>query len=264
MGLLEGKVAIVTGSGRGIGRAVAIALAAEGAAIGLAARSRDEIESAAAEIRGRGGSAVAVPTEVGRQEDVDALVATVRDRLGDIDILVNNAAVTGPTGLLWETDMGAWQEVFEINVLGLVRCARAVLPGMVKRRRGKIINVGSEAGRSDAWAATHAEQPAYGATKAAVIRFSECLAHQVKTYGINVNCVGVRAHTRLSGESRMALNRVRGESVPAMPDEVPPQERMLPQENVGAFIFLAFTLSDHVTGAYLEANSLPDYIHRHW
>ena len=105
MSLLKGKVAVVTGAGRGIGRAVAVALAQEGAVLGLAARSSDEIERVADDIRKCGSRAVAVPTDVGCQENVDTFFARVREELGEVDILVNNAAVTVPFGFLWGSDV---------------------------------------------------------------------------------------------------------------------------------------------------------------
>ena len=250
VGLLDGKVAVVTGAGRGIGRAVAVGMAVEGAALGLAARSAPEIESAAEEIRSRGGRAVAVPTDVGRQEDVDALFTRVRDELGQVDILVANAAIAGPFGKLWETDPNMWQQVLNVNVIGLARCAHAVLPSMTARRCGKIIIVGSMAGRSDAWASNCHKQMAYGTSKAAVSRFSQLLAAQVREHGINVNCVGVAADTRL-GEDTIPL------------EEKPVEERVLPEENVAPFVFLASSLADHVTGAYFEANALPNVLRRH-
>lgn len=262
MGLLTGRTAVVTGAGRGIGRAVAIAMAAEGASLGLAARSPREIEQVADEIRMQGGQALAIPTDVARQEDVDALFARVREELGEVDILVDNAAVVGPIGKLWETDPNAWQQVLDINVIGMARCARAVLPGMIARRYGKIIIVGSTAGRSEGWASHCHEQMAYGVSKAAVNRFSEILAAQVREYGINVNCIGVSADTRLGEEALQMAARQRGEPLPRTVEEKPLEQRILPEENIAPFIFLASSLADHITGAYIEANKLPDITRR--
>ena len=262
MGALEGKVAVVTGAGRGVGRAAAMAFATEGAAVALAARSLSEIEHVAGEVRTRGGRALAVATNVARREDVDTLFGRVSDELGPVDILVNNAAVMGPLGMLWETDPEAWRELFDVNVIGMVRCARAALPGMIARRYGRIINVGSNAGRSHSWAGEPPEILAYGASKAAVIRFSSGLAEQVKSYGVNVNCIGVGAHTRLSDETWQTVARLRGEPAPPTLDEVPVEECILPEENAALFVFLASPSSDHITGQYVEANSLPDRLRR--
>ncbi len=262
MSLLKGKVAVVTGAGRGIGRAVAVALAGEGAVVGLAARSSDEIERVADEIRKRGSRAVAVPTDVGCQEDVDAFFARVREELGEVDILVNNAAVTVPFGFLCETDPNKWQQLFNINVIGMARCARAVLPVMISQRYGKILNVGSQAGRSENWALQCHEQMGYGVSKAAVIRFSECLAAQVREYGINVNCIGVGADTRLGEDALQAAAQQRGESPPPRLNEMPMDERVWPEENVAPFVFLSSSLGDHITAVYIEANTLTDVMRR--
>lgn len=249
MGVLDGKVAVVTGAGRGIGRAVAIGMAAEGAAVGLAARSTCEIESVAGEIRSLGGRALAVTADISLQEDVDNLFARVRDELGNLDILVANAAIAGPYGTIWETEPNAWQQVMNVNVIGMARCAHAVLPSMITRRYGKIIIVGSRAGGSDKWAWDCHKQMAYGTSKAAVNRFSQLLAAQTHKYCINVNCVGVGADTTL-GKDTIPL------------PEKPAEERVLPEENVAVFIFLASSLADHVTGAYFEANNLSDVMRR--
>ena len=134
MELLNGKVAVVTGAGRGIGRAIAEVFAAEGAAVALAARSADEIDRAAAEIRSQGGRALPISTDVTRQDDVESLFAQVYDELGEVDILINNVGILGPIDHMWETDPAAWQETFDVNVVGLVRCMRAILPEMIARQ----------------------------------------------------------------------------------------------------------------------------------
>lgn len=257
MELLAGKVAVVTGAGRGVGRGVAVEFAEAGAAVALAARTVGEIESVAEEIRSSGGSAMAVPTDVTRQSEVDSLFDRTREELGEIDILVNNAAIIGPTGKLWETSLADWHEIFDINLFSMVRCASSVLPSMVERGYGKIINVGSTAGWTDSWVPGNAEQAAYAATKAAIMRFSVCLAEQVKADGVNVNCVGVSAHTRMSDEARLALARVRGTPRPPTMDDIPVEQQVLPERNAPLFVFLASSLSDYITGQYLEANQMP-------
>lgn len=256
--LLANRVAVVTGAGRGIGRAIAMAMADEGAAVALAARSSDEIDSVAEEIESSGGQAIAVPTDVGQQEQVDSLFQRVVRDLGEVDILVANAAKAGPVGRLWHMDIDAWQDVFSVNVLGVARCAKAVLPGMIEKKYGKILIVGSMAGKSESWAMSCPEQMAYGSSKAAVNRFSECLASQVAGYGINVNCIGVSAHTRLGDDTARAAQQGReGFNYPKV-DEIPAGQRVLPEENVAPFVFLASSLGDHITGAYFEANRLSD------
>src|SRR5581483_10824537 len=165
MDLLKGKVAIIAGAGRGVGRAVAEAYAAEGAAVALAARTASEIEQLASEIHARGGAALAIPTDISKTDQVERLFALAHHELGAVDILVTNAAANGPIGMVWETNPDEWLDLYNINVVGMVRCARAALPAMIKRRSGKIIIVGSIAGYSDAWASRRPEHAAYGLTK---------------------------------------------------------------------------------------------------
>ena len=263
MGLLSNKVAVITGAGRGIGRAVAMAIADVGAAVGLAARTADEIESAADQIRTGGGMALAVRTDVTQQKQVDALFAQVTNQLGQVDVLVNNAAIGSRTvGKLWETEPDDWLEMFDVNVIGMVRCTRAVLPSMIEKRCGKIIIVGSIAGRSEGWASRHHELLGYALSKAAANRFSDVLATQVKGYGINVNCIGVGAHTTINEPGIREQARRTGQSPPPTIEEIPEDRRIRPEENVAPFIFLASSLADHITGAYIEANMLPDEMRR--
>ena len=137
---LEGQVALVTGGGRGIGRLIARELADAGMRVAVAARSAGQVEETAREIDG-----LAVTADVSKQEDVEAMIATVERELGPIDLLVNNAGVGPSRTLPWEEDPADWWHVFEINVLGAYLCSRAVLRGMVERGRGRIVNTGSGA-----------------------------------------------------------------------------------------------------------------------
>ena len=257
MDLLDRQVAVVTGAGRGIGRAVALHFAEAGAAVALAARTKHEIQGVAEEIKARGRRAIAVVTDVTCGSAIDALMAQTREQLGPVDVLVNNAAVLGPAGKLWQTDLNDWETVFHVNLIGLVRCSMAVLPEMVERGHGKIINVGSVAGWSDRWVSENHELAAYATTKAAVGHFSVCLAQQVKSDGINVNCVGVSAHTQLSEEANQQVAAARGMPPPPTWADLPPEEHVQAEKNTPVFVFLASSLSDHLTGQYLEANRMP-------
>jgi NAD(P)-dependent dehydrogenase (short-subunit alcohol dehydrogenase family) len=260
MGLLTGKVAVVTGSGRGIGRAVALAFAREGAAVAITARSKQELNSVSEEVHKVGGTCTALQADITRQDDVEIFFATVHRELGQVDVLVNNAGALGPIEHFEHADIDAWQDIFDVNVIAVARCIRAVLATLIERRSGKIINVGSDAARSDGWAASNFEHAAYAASKAAVIRLTEVLAVQVRPYGINVNCVGAWADTVMSVEARQRLALLRGKKPIGALNEIPIGERVDPVENAPLFVFLASSLSDHITGQYIEANSLPDYL----
>jgi NAD(P)-dependent dehydrogenase (short-subunit alcohol dehydrogenase family) len=163
---LDGQVALVTGGGRGIGASIARELAQAGARVAVTARTREEVESVAAEIDGS-----ALIGDVARQDDVERWVA----ELGAVDVLVANAGRNLREQDAWEADPGEWWNVFEVNVLGVYLCCRAVVPSMLERGRGRIVITGSGASYLPNSAAT-----AYSASKAAVGRFAETLAEQLE------------------------------------------------------------------------------------
>jgi 3-oxoacyl-[acyl-carrier protein] reductase len=204
---LEGQVALVTGGGRGIGRLIARELADAGMRVAVAARSAGEVEQAAKEIDG-----LAVTADVSKQEDVEVMTATVERELGPIDLLVNNAGVGPAPSLPWEEDPVDWWHVFEINVLGAYLCSRAVLPSMVERRGGRIVNTGSGA----SYLPMGGGPTAYGASKAALGRFGELLAGQVAQFGIAVFTIS-------PGLVRTALTEPFGDDAPWTPPELAPR-----------------------------------------
>ena len=179
--LLNGQVAIVTGAGRGVGRAAALALAQAGVAVVLAARSADEINSLADEIKHHGGKALAIPTDISDVAQVDYLLVLTLRAFTKIDILVNNAAVVQPMGKVWETSPTAWYRLIAVNVGGPYLCARAVLPQMLERGSGRIINLSSAAADRNLTGTS-----AYNASKAALERFSGTLAAELEGSGIVV------------------------------------------------------------------------------
>ena len=166
----EGRVALVTGGGRGIGRNTAVELASAGMKIAVSARSKDEIEETAAEIGG-----VAIQCDVSDREQVERMVAETEQKLGPIDLLVANAGMAPDENKAWEMEPADWWRTFEVNVLGVYLCNRAVIPGMLERGRGRIVNVASGAAYLPGSSST-----SYGASKAAVHRFSETLANQLE------------------------------------------------------------------------------------
>jgi NAD(P)-dependent dehydrogenase (short-subunit alcohol dehydrogenase family) len=177
--LLAGQVALVTGSGRGLGRAYAIALAQAGAAVAVTARTATEVQAVQQDIEQHGGRALATTTEVTDRHAVAQLMATVEQRLGPVDLLVNNAGVLRAIGRVTDMDADDWWREVEINVRGPFLCSQAVLPGMIRRERGRIINVASVGGLQaiDGFSA-------YCLSKAALVRFSESLAIENKAHGI--------------------------------------------------------------------------------
>ena len=163
---LEG-VALVTGGGRGIGADVARELAEAGMRVAVTARTAEQVEAVAGEIGG-----IALVGDVSRREDVERWVA----ELSEVDVLVANAGIGGPSSNAWETEPDEWWHVLEVNVLGVYLCCRAVIPGMLKRGRGRIVITGSGA----AYLPGGGGSPAYAASKAAVWRFGETLARQLE------------------------------------------------------------------------------------
>jgi 3-oxoacyl-[acyl-carrier protein] reductase len=179
--LLKDKVAIITGSGRGIGRAIAIAYASEGARVVIAARSGSQLDEVAAEIAAQGGEVLAVPTDMRIRTDVENLVQQTVDRFGRIDILVNNAGVN-PRGLFLDSTDEEWEQGWQINVMGVVHCCRAALPIMQQQGSGNIINVGSGMGQVG-----HANLSVYCASKAALHGLTQAIAEEVWQDGIIAN-----------------------------------------------------------------------------
>jgi NAD(P)-dependent dehydrogenase (short-subunit alcohol dehydrogenase family) len=174
-------VAMVTGGGRGLGRLVAQALADNGFAVGLVARSGDQLERSRRLIEASGGLAAAVVADVGDERALRTAVARLRRRLGPVDLLVNNAGVPGPAGPSWEVDPGSWWETLGVNLGGTFACVRAVLPDMVARRQGRIVNITSHAGVFR-WPGVSA----YSVSKAAVVKLTENLAFETRRHGISV------------------------------------------------------------------------------
>ena len=174
-------VAIVTGAGCGIGRAIALSLAAEGAAVGVFARTTVEIAETAAMISSAGGHALALPVDVTVPAAVGAAVSETASKLGPVTLLVNDAGTPGLAGLDWQVDPDEWFECVEVIVRGAFLLCRAVVPGMIARGSGRIINIASITG-------IRARPPitATSVAKTALIRLSEGLALQLSEHGIHV------------------------------------------------------------------------------
>ncbi|HXV95919.1 MAG TPA: SDR family oxidoreductase [Gaiellaceae bacterium] len=173
---LAGKVALVTGGGRGIGRGIALELTRAGARVAVAARTLGQVEATASETGG-----VAIQADVSDRSDVERMVAEAERQLGPLDVLVNNAGIALWEEAAWELEPEEWWHVLEVNVLGVYLCCRAAIPGMIARGGGRIVNVASGAAYLPGSTST-----AYSASKAAVHRFSETLATQLASHGIPV------------------------------------------------------------------------------
>jgi NAD(P)-dependent dehydrogenase (short-subunit alcohol dehydrogenase family) len=178
---LTGQVAIVTGGGRGIGRAMALALAKAGAAVAVVARTEEQLAETVALIEQAGGRAIAITADVTDPQAVEQMVREVEQQLGPVDLLVNNAGAGEPGGPIWEIDPDQWWHVLDVNLRGPFLCSRAVLPSMIARRQGRIINTASSAGLR---AMTY--MSAYVTSKTALVRFTENLGAETAGHGISV------------------------------------------------------------------------------
>ena len=184
MGFLEGQVAIVTGASRGIGRAIAVALAAEGAKVVVNyASSASAAEEVVAEIKSKGGEAIAFHADVSHEAQVESLLKSAIDAWGRIDVLVNNAGITRDT-LLLRMKLEDWQAVIDLNLTGVFLATRAVSKVMLKQKSGRIINIASVAGQMG-----NPGQGNYSAAKAGVIGFTKTVAKEMASRGITVNAV---------------------------------------------------------------------------
>jgi 3-oxoacyl-[acyl-carrier protein] reductase len=179
---LEGKVAVVTGAGRGIGKAVALSLAQLGCRVILAARTRAQLEEVQREIRDRGGEALVVAADLTRDEDIQHLVESSRS-WGTVDILINNAG-WGKRAPVVKGDVEDWDRTFRVNLRAPMILAKMLLPSMLEKGEGAVINIGSVSGKTG-----EANGAAYAASKFGLIGFTQSLYEEVREHGIKVSVI---------------------------------------------------------------------------
>jgi 2-hydroxycyclohexanecarboxyl-CoA dehydrogenase len=239
---LEGRTALVTGAARGIGAGIARALAAAGARVALADVAGDTVRETAESLGERG---LAIVMDVSDARSVRAGVAEAEARLGPLDVLVNNAGVDTIAPFV-ETDEAVWDRLWAVNLKGTLLTTRAVLDGMIARECGRIISIGSDAGRVGSTG-----EAVYSATKGGVIAFSKSLAREVARHGITVNCV-------CPGPTDTALlEQVReyDEKLHASLARAIPLRRLGKPEDVAAAVaFLASDDAAYITGQTLSVS----------
>jgi len=249
------KVALVTGGGRGIGRAIALRLSADGHAVAVASRSRDQLDRVVQDIEAGGGEALALPCDVTRQEDVTRTVAAVRARWGEINVLVNNAGVTGPLGPIGVVDPQARWAAQAVHVLGSLLFMTAIVPRMAASGGGRIINVCSLAGVIIA-----SNFSSYAVAKSTLIRLSEHVAAERREHHIQV--FPIQPGTILTDMARDTLTRP--EAAQWAPHLIGLLQQITPEQSDRALAKLQDFVSDlargrfdALSGRYLDVDQDP-------
>ena len=240
------RIALVTGGARGIGRAIALELAASGCAVAVADLLVDQAQDVAAEIEAAGGRATAVAADITDSAAVAAAVATIGERLGPVDIAVNNAGWDELRPFL-ETDEPFWDRVIDVNYKGCLRVSKAVLPGMVERGWGRLVNIASDAGRVGS-----SLESVYAGAKGGVIAFTKTIAREVARSGVTANCVcpGPTRTPLLEGMAAESGERF----VDALTRAVPMRRLGEPEDIAAAVAFLASERAGYVTGQTLSVS----------
>ena len=234
------RVVLITGASRGIGRAIAEAYAQAGARVVLTSRTQETLDAVADDIESDGGTALPVAAHAGEPDDIAALMETVADALGGVDVLVNNAATNPHFGPILTAEESHWDKTFDVNVKGYWRMVKACAPQMQERGGGKVINVASVAG----------EQPmagmgVYSVSKAGVLMLTEVLAAELASANVQVNAI-------VPGFIKTKFSRAiwDNESLHSAVLESTPQRRMAdPSELTGLALYLGSPASDFVTGS---------------
>ena len=238
---LTGKIALVTGAGRGIGRDAALGLAQAGADVAVTSRSEHELQSLAEEIRGLGRQAEVFPADLRRVADIRAMVQRVEERFGRIDILLNNAGTNVNQSVLEVTEE-AWDLMMDTNLKGAFFCAQAVARGMVERRAGKIINMASTFA-----VVGMAVRVPYCATKGGVLQMTRSMALELAPRNVQVNAVGPTATSTVMNQDLFANESWREMVL----GKIPAGRFCTPADVVGAIVYLASPAADMVTGQIL-------------
>lgn len=249
---LDGQVALITGGGRGIGKIIALKLAEAGARVVISGTTRSALDATAESIRSSGGDVLAVTSDVSSENDVRSLFNQAREQFGPIDILINNSGIMGPTAAVGDIQLADWERTMAVNLTGAFLCCREVAPQMIERKKGRIINISSMAGRRG-----YPLRSPYAASKWAMIGLTLTLAGELGPYDVPVNviCPGPIAGDRMR---RVIAARAKelGQSVEAVTKQYVGAStlgRMATEEDVADMV--AYLVSEHgqnVTGQVIE------------
>lgn len=234
----NGKVAVVTGSGRGIGRAIALAFAREGADVVVnVSKNIEQMNEVVRAIENLGGRAIGIRADVSSMPDAEKLINSAINHFGKVDILVNNAGIALPA-MCYKITEEEWNNVISVNLTGTLNCIRAVAPHMIQRKTGKIINISSIAGRDGMIGNIN-----YAASKAGIFGITKTAAKELAKYGINVNCV---APGFIETEMTEWLKEPKFQEM-YLP-KIPLRRLGKPEEVASLVLFLASEESDYITG----------------
>ena len=244
----NGRVAVVTGGARGIGEAISKSLATDGFSVVVADLHRQEAEATAAAIGDAGGRAMAVELDVTSTESVNAGLASAREAFGAVEVLVNNAGWDDLKPFI-ETDERFWDRVIEVNFKGALRLTHGVLPGMVDREWGRIINIGSDAGRVGS-----SLESVYSGAKGGIIAFTKTIAREVARKGVTANAVCPGPTDTPFLRETVAKQGDADKVIGAMVSGVPMKRLAQPQEIASAVRFFAGEDAGFVTGQTLSVS----------
>jgi len=245
---LDGKVAVITGGGHGIGRAIALRFAAAGAGVVVSGTSAEALEQTAQDLEARGARAISVIADVADEAAVEQLIARTIGAFGQLDILINNAGIAGPTAPVTEVKREDWERTLAVNLTGAFLCAKHALPHMIARQSGRIINITSIAGLQ-----AYALRSPYCASKWAMIGLTQTLAEEAGRYNITANAIapgpvnGPRIESVI--RNRAAQMNVSVEEVTRQYVEPTALKRMVEEEDIAALaLFLAADEGRNITG----------------
>jgi NAD(P)-dependent dehydrogenase (short-subunit alcohol dehydrogenase family) len=242
---LKDRVAIVTGAGTGIGRGIAVLFAQEGANVVVTGRRKELLDETLDEIKAAGGAeAIAIPGDVSDEAEVDRLFEETASRFGPVDVLVNNAAIAGEIGNIWELSLDGWNETIKINLTGPWLCTRAAAKAMMPRRSGKIINIGSISGKRPL-----ATRTPYTSSKLGLVGLTKTAAVELGEYGINVNNISPGAiETPRLAHLAEAWKMTKQELVDDLADKAATKRIGEPRDIAELALFLATDRSRQITG----------------
>jgi len=245
--ILKDKVSLITGGSRGIGKAIAITFAKEGSSLVLASRTKSELEVTQQELKNFSSKIEILPADVSNDREVGDLVDFTVEKFGTVDILVNCAGIYGPIGFVTDVDTKSWIEAININLYGTFLCIRAVLPTMMKNRKGKIINLSGGGATSP-----FPRFSAYSASKAAVVRLTETLAQEVNEYNIDINAIAPGAVNTRMLEQVLEAGEAVGKAFLAKAIKQEKDGGVLVEKVAQLAVFLASSKTDGLTGRLIS------------